>query len=861
MSSFSARVPASQQREKLSRQLLESFEKVAKIESSEQRRELLEDLRKLNETFPEQNSMDLMANHCSELVEFAKEEFGLILTEIVKKFGENCEEVPEEVVRFAAIADNAELVVETMNVLCTKAIQETPRFAANLSENLITDDSYLIFAFTRLSTCHDSDRFIQQLVSLPDKIANQLKSNFPQTFNPRTFSAIIMLNALKSLHVICQINKAEQSKVYDVHFLSKLISKVFVLFQGDKIVAMSSLRFLSCLSEIEECSESIRELLMCLQRPAVDVAAQLIFGNIEKQKIVAMIGDSWKSNSNWKFAILKKLPLFSFSTNDKIVDNLAFFLVNEDPKAAEGLLRELLAVWGTKSHINDTPFEQHFYVTKLIVLLTKHLPATENVRQLLFNSVQHHIGSTDKKLQALGMITAETVLGIAESSLKEEEKLKFDYSTFDASTNQQVVDVIREFLGNADADNFNNDDGTKAIEKLQEIAESRETLNICQPKVQEVPRKVQPQPKKALDSDDDDDDSQSPLDPDNHYPKPDESKRPRYLLDLIQAFTSKESLEDAEKFEYSMSSAEEIIKQQLPSHHTDIAVDLLKILISLEKACYMENFEELKMKILVEICSVHPKECAQYLCQEFNSEATKYTKSRRMFMLDVLAEVAKNISKLDVPKIEEDEKKPSAIPAKNKLLIKLNEELENRNKRDAQRIIRQRLLAKTRRIATRTKAPDENAGVNRFSSVVSHFFFPLIHGFGRKQMVFKSGTNLRDDIDNILLVKFLNTISVMLLCAENSAMAPKMAKEMMNLSVFLRYHEESKIRLAVLHMVATILLTIPRNVLIAQFSAEFNEFINHLGKIVKSSVVNYEADHECREFAKQLMGMLSNALD
>lgn len=862
-------------------QLIESLENVKEIDSSEVHAMLLLSLRDLEELLPcgARDEVDLMEHHISELESFASEQFGVLLMELVTKFGKSQGQVPAEIASLVGITDNVSFILETMNVLSdVKVIDKCPHLTVQLLEQLLQDDSYLTFAITRIShtqlsesTVLRTDQFIQQLISLPDKIANKLKSNFPRVFELRKFSAILMLNALKSFHIACQINKMEQSIVYSMNFLSKLISRIFVHFKGDKTVLLSSLGLMSSMAGQELYRQSLREVMKGLQRPAVEIAAQLAFGNESKTKLVWMFGDVWKTSSDWKFVLLKKIPLLSFSNDDRTVENLAFFLANEDEDMLEQLLIDLLMVWSTKSHVIDAPFDQHFYVTKLIVLLTKYLSnpkeKAEKIKQLLFNGMQVHLGSTDRKIQVVGMITAEVVLGVLDKDAKDEDKLKFDFSDVSKEIAHEVVDVIRGLpeKTSLESPTVTDDDVTKMMQKLISIVEQTGEPEITQkPKVAEElriqePSKVPEQTPQRLDSDDDDD--LQPYDDPDDLPRYDQ-KRPRYLLDIIQAFASKESREDAEVFELTMTSAEDIINQQLPSHHADIAVDLVMIFLKLNKATYLENFDELKMKLLVLITSIHPKECAQFLCKEFNTESQEYSIIQRISMLEILAEVAKKLSKLEIPK-REDLQGSSTSPVithHNKLLIRLNEELENRNKKDAQKIIRQRLLAKTRRIATRTKAPYENSGLNRFADVAGWFFFPLVHGFGRKQMVFKTGTHLQDEIFNELLVKFINTIAVMMLCAENSIIAPKMGKEIVSLSVFLRYHEESKIRLAVLHMVATIVLAVPQKILINEFSREISEFINHLGMIVRSSVVNYERDQECREFAKQLMGMFQQVL-
>lgn len=869
--------------------LIESFEKMTEIESTEQHWELLLEIRKLIDLLPcsTRNLTDLMANHISDC---AIENFPTLLMEVVRKFGKSYRtggEVPEEIINLTEITDNVDFTIETMSVLSsTKLMDTASSLTIKLLENLLFDESYLMFVFTRLSqsklddeTIVRIDQFVQQLISLPDKIANRLKTEFPQEFGLRKFSANLMVNALKSFHVLCQVNKMEQSNIYNLKFLSKLISKVFVHFKADKALLTSSLRLMTSLAGQEIYRENFRMLMMGLNRAAIENVASLAFGNEEnKQRLLWVFGDVWKRSNDWTFVLTKKIPLLSFSNDDRIIENLTFFLAIEDVMIMQQILIEMLTVWSTKSHVNDTSFDQHFYVTKFIVLMTKYLPnvkeSAEKMRQLLFTGIKVHLESTDQKVKALGMISAETVLGILDKESKDEEKLKFDYSEVDPKIVQEVIKVIQGFpdkIESLEIPEAHDNEVEVLMDNLLSIVEAVEgheetvkidkkinVLPIEQPQASVAPPSPVVHQKPELDSDDDDD--LQPYDDPDDLPRYDQ-KRPKYLLDLIQAFTSKDARDDSERFELAMEAAEEIIKQQLLNHHTDIAVDLLNIFIGLEKLCYFENFDEVKMKILVEICSIHPKESALFLCKEFNSESSEYSLTKRMLMLDVLTETAKKLSKLEIKRQEViQEAADQKVPVQNKLLIKLNEELENRNRKDAQKIIRQRLLAKTKRIARRTKAPDENAGVNRFSDVAGWFFFPLVHGFGRQQMIFKHGTNLKDEVDNMLLVKFLHTISVMMLCAENSVLAPKMAKELVNLSVFLRYHEESKIRLAVLHMVSTIILAVPRNVLANEFTQEINEFMNHLDKIVKSSVVNYEPDHECRDFAKQLMGMFYSTL-
>ncbi|CRL00940.1 CLUMA_CG014280, isoform A [Clunio marinus] len=483
--------------------------------------------------------------------------------------------------------------------------------------------------------------------------------------------------------------------------------------------------------------------------------------------------------------------------------------------------------------------EQQIYRKNIRKLYEKlHRPAIEIIINHAFtyeNKKQRLIWSFDEIIEIIKVLPDRIEkLENLKSSENETENLK------------DILDQIYSVIGNRDS----------AIKKHPEDKqnEPKSETNECSLSLQEPiekPGDIQT----ILDSDDDDD---------NYFESYNESynlpsnidKNPRYLLDLIQAFTTKENLEDSEKFEFAMNEAERIVKHQLSRHHSDIAIDLLRIFISLDKVSCMENFDELKMKILIAVCSVYPKECALYLCEQFNEETTKYSINKRMIMLEILAETAKQLSNLhNENKSNNETTKPKFVTTKNKLFIKLDKEIDKWRRKDHRNIIRERLLIKSRRFATQTKHPENNSGTNRFSDIAGWFFFPLMFGFGRKQMTFKIGTSLGNDTENLLLMKFLDTIAVFMLCAENSPNAPKIAKEIIQLSVFLRYHEESRIRLSVFHLMATVFLALPQTILINEFTQEIEEFCNHLSKIVRSPFVSYEPDEECRKFAAQLLGM------
>lgn len=826
--------------------------------------------------------------HCSPIKGLSPDMFSTILPQLIEKFGRNFkmkDSIPQEIQNFLKISSDKNFILEAIDLLSSKNImkQRLP-FVIELWRNILLDEDYFVFAFVRMSetdvdytTKNQIEQFIQQIICLPGKVANEMGSAFPKEFELKPFSALIMLDILKAFHIICQLNDIKQSQVYGFDFLSTLASRIFMNFNVDNSpVLINSIAVIALLTNYDVYNDGIRQFMKGLQRQAIHIVAKIIFEHQEDSgRIKSMLHDIWNKSSDWRFVVTKKIPLLTFTKNDLAIKNIVHLLATEDIKTMENLLIEMFTVWSLKSHISETPFEQHFYITKFIILMVRYLPNVhqyaDKIKRILFNGMQLHIGSTDKKLSALGMITAEIVLGILDSEAKDDEKLKFDYSEMNPEIVTEVVDVLRLFPQNVlqsldTAKTDGDQELTKAMENLISISRGTETKDMNNEDliVQQRPTEIKipdlsnveikQQLPEELDSDDD-------LEP---YPEPDrmhlDEKRPKFLLDLIKFFSTTECNDDAEKFEESMKSAEEIIQQQLQLHHSDLAIDLLRIFLTLDKKCYLENFNELKMNILLKLCTIHPQVCAQYLCNEFNTENTKYSLATRLLMLDILTETAKKLSKLKTQSDVRVEERQKITTGRNRLLIKLNEELEERNRKDSQRIISDRLQAKTRRITTRTLPLYETAGINKFGEVAGWFFFPLIEGFGRKQMLFTSGTSLKYDTDNLLLAKFINTISVLMLCAENSIIAPKMAREIFNLSIFLRYHQESRVRLAVLHMVAAVLIAIPAKLVSIDFPNQIQEFMNHLQLITKNTVVNYEPDKDCREFALQLFAMCQNAL-
>lgn len=820
--------------------------------------------------------------------------FSILLTELIKKFSEyhEDEEIVALISKFFMVAENVEFALEILQVLTDlQLLSECPNMTVKLLENALLDDQFVLISFMNLSCKKEPDdimnmissQLLQIFVSIPDKVSNSLKSQTPTFFHPKIYSAILLENFLKAFYLIGYINFHENQQIYNISFLSKLLSKTIVNFSVDK-KSQATKNTLAILSEWshEAChNQLVHQLLLEISRSAINVVANFLL-EVENPNLVIMLKDATITSPNWRYMLLKKIPFLSFTSNDIVIENLIHYLaVTAKDQLLEGLLKELLVIWSNKTCILESSFEQHFYLTKLMLLSIKYLFTIKNpgqnyiqsIKHSVFDGVQHHIGSTDGDLRSLGMATVETILVIVDDQMNGEPQLKFDYEDFSEDTKNNIINVLMQYPNRMRMldipirqENFkiveDNMLELESIIKLRVLNEFKDLIafiplksNVDQDfgNIEETKNEDQDE----LDSDDD----LKPYDEAPTESYKDASKRPKYLLDLIQAFTVKENLEDADKFEMAVEFSEKIISQQAKNNHPDITVELLRIFLHLEKKYYMENFEECKMKSLVALSTAHSKECAQYLCQEFNTEISAYTVNKRILMLDILTDTARKLSKIDV--VTTSSQPSSNLPTscnKNKLTKKLLEESIDHNRLAAEKTIRERLLKKTRSLTTRTKPVGLDGQVNRFNEVAGWFFFPLINGFGKKQLVFTNGTTLKYDTDNLLLSNFLSALSVLMLCAENCVIAPKFAREIFNLSLFLRYHQEAKIRMGVLKVIASVFIAVPRKVLNQEFDNELQELKAHLENCVQSTVLYKEPNKDCQELAKHLLTMCLSIL-
>jgi len=360
-----------------------------------------------------------------------------------------------------------------------------------------------------------------------------------------------------------------------------------------------------------------------------------------------------------------------------------------------------------------------------------------------------------------------------------------------------------------------------------------------------------------LDSDDDepldeDDDDLKPYDMSNDTTSTIE-ERPKFVMDLLHLLRTK--VENYQVFEGALGTAEQLIRGQLARHDTQLALDLLQVFIVMEMQFYYEHFERTQFKCCVAICVAHPGPCAEYLCRQFHTDNTSYAASVRILILQVLAAAAKELSG-DENKQDENEILDIVPPAaKLPRKFELQQEEENPAARlaAAQRIIRERLRAKTKRYFSKPKSGDRMERANPFHPVAGTFFFSLVRGQRTRQMLFVKYENISHDIDTQLLVNLLHTLSVLVMCSQNCPLLPAMTREIFDLCAFVRFNAEARVRAATLQLIGIALVTTPSHVLAQHFAESLNELQRWLEDFIRSPLVGGETSEECRDLAQSIL--------
>ncbi|XP_029678859.1 telomere length regulation protein TEL2 homolog isoform X2 [Formica exsecta] len=859
--------------------------------------------------------------------------YGRILEEIIDKFDRDWPLIKDKngldpLIEKLIIVDGATVFMlsESLRALTT-TLNETKdeskiRVVSILLENLLKSDA--IFSGIVDACRYEVQSYMQEeeldqawlnttqiLVSLPNRVSNKLQFNTPKSYTPQVYVNTLCFHISRAISFInaglCKCSIEPRTVV-----LSSLISKI--------VISLKPINFICFVDILEEwCFENkknerhlVESIFRELNSAAIEYIAVLFLKRCDPKLGMRSVFGNLLMEQNWRYILTTKIPLMRYYENENLIVNLISYLscfLNENNILPE-LLIKLLEMWSDGSILNHASAEQHEYITKLIILSVKtckdHLKQTERdqYQKLLLSGVSVHLECTNISLRAMGMMTAEICINFL-STTDDMPKLKFEYDNMPTKVlklleslknlNASTVDA-KERYGRSDeliTENIIFD--SLSSRKIYELGVECDILPDLEKKlpngeIEDSPcslkndssikdnstsknKKEQQMGQDCENTSDlDSDDDLVPYDMNDD--KPSKKVRPMYLRDVRDNLTDERTISDPDIFSESLSVCEELILTQLPNDDVSFAIELLQLLVTLKQHCYFENFELVIFKSCVAIVTVYPKESAEFLCKEFYEDVGKYSLNQRLLFLDILAESAKQLSKIHVDNTNNDEVdtaiKEKRIPSRISLFMDTEErkrqqvwyeedididlEASKEQSIDWQEIVDKRIASRTRRFAHNSLSKAPKVYINHFGNVVSSFFYPLLHGFGHYDTYKLKGLRIYTDQENILLLRFLKTLSAIMLAAQNCPLAPKMGKEILELTWTVRNHEEATVRLVVTENIGSVLIAVPKDAIVDELSEPLMEIREWL--ILSQNVIYGEHDANCRALNAKVLSFI-----
>lgn len=844
-----------------------------------------------------------------ETIEIDSILYGIVLEKLVEKFNHNwplTNDILDSSIENIFIIDGSTdlLFYESISNLMN-ALKETDNewkilTVSRILENLLKSDA-LLSAIVYSSKSSDElqeeiwKNIVQLLVSLPNRVANKAQKKMLDSLTPKLYAKIVIFHLSRAILFLNDGLFCDAIKP-NVKIIAELLGKMFLVMESNDLYSFIDILSVCALENRNNIRSLIETIFVAVDRRSVESIVLLVLKNCKSNQTVKNIFTNLANNPTWKYIFTTKVPLMSWHSDENLMRNLISYL-NNFPTTLVELLIKLLKVWGDRSAISHTPFEQHLYVTKLIILsvrsLKDRLSPTEKdaVKKLLYSAIAPHLESTQILINTIGMITGEIIAEIVNE--KDSPKLEFEYDSLNQEAKSLVQEIrnlkicpqVEEKLQTENNLHLDNIEFTSlgarkiydlAIEcKILTAVTEQNSLNKIE-KIEEIPKKmviinkIDENIDKNEDEEIDSDDDLVPYDM-SHDPLVCEKFKPLYLRDMRDNLTSTESNQNPDIFSESVKIAEELILTQLPNDDISFGLELLEIFVTLKEYYHVEDFESLKFRACVAIVTVFPKESAEYLCHEFYMKVECHSISQRINFLEILAESARKLSNYKIMDVKKENKEPKkARPSKPISLFiettggKKHETLfdddfevpKNRDNVNWEEIVQKRIDGKTKRFAHSAKK--SKTVMNKFANVATYFFYPLLYGFGR-QANYVYNLQVKSDSDNILLISFLKTLATIMIAAENCPSCVKMAREIIQIVWTLRYHNEARVRFCAIENIAAVLTVVSEESLI-------NELLEPLMEVrlwlidSTQKVVGGEPDTNCKKFGSQILALINSIL-
>ena len=670
-------------------------------------------------------------------------------------------------------------------------------------------------------------QLITIVVSLPQRVANKMKLKCSSLFYPEPYFRMVadqILKALEKLH-----DNLSMSYDCSFKFIGELIGRLCMAGQAEKTFAI----LLPALERWLETSPLWNRICGRLITNVPDntmehVAEGLLRVANNPTLIAKLFGDSVLTNTKLKYLLSTKFLLMRYYSNINVLYNIFAYLSGcKRRHLLVETVNKLFDVWGDKSAIKHTIYDQHFYVTCAAVLSFGHLSTEEKKAQKhtiltkLLVGVQSHLESPLEKVRRLGMVVAESVTSSLEPN---GEKLAFDYVEDDET--KLLKSLAKGSHGRNETGKVGK--GGKMLNGDSEKSEKTETNGTSNPELASAAQRNVPQ-------NDDDDDELLPYNLDEEDDTGIVSNSPKYLRDCVEGLLASE---DPSKTEVSLRNVEKLINADLDDLE-DVCVELVKVLLHLQDRYSTDKFCELRHNAMVSVTVRCPQQIACYLTEEFY--APNYNLQQRMDMLNVLADAAQQLS------APSEITKTRAVP--RKFPLPQTAPLEStQGVPEWQKIVQERIDCKTKRFVKGPSKPQPKPVANKFAGVAGFFFFPLMKNFDSKV----NTLDLLDD-DTLILGRLVYTLGILMYSAREMPIARNMGTALLEFTWALKYHQEPFVRQALIFAQAMVAVSVPSSTLMSDASSELFELHDWLKTIVQS-----DNDADCVKAALQTLVLLED---
>ncbi|KAJ8037139.1 Telomere length regulation protein TEL2-like [Holothuria leucospilota] len=669
------------------------------------------------------------------------------------------------------------------------------------------------------------DQLINLLATLPDRMANTLKTENWDIFLPKEYFVIVAQSILKTLHNVHQAIK--ESKDCSLVFISQLIGKICVCGHSGILLDYLMPHILKTTSGDFIWSRIWVRLFVGAPERSLEIILECILRRVPWYGYMSkLLGDAVLNSQKANYLLTSKLLLLRHTENELVLQNIIGYLAAAPSRSSllPLVLSNLLEAWSDSSALKHTSYEQHLYISKAILICCAHLSEKhlqehrDALMHKLMKGMQAHLETPVPRLRTLGMVVAES---LTKKLTPEGPALTFDYQKDDLSEHLETLLTVPEDPGLEEL-----------ISNIKEahISSSNAEENILSDQNDE---KLNPEESQEGAEELDSDDDLEPYDMSGDT-KVTKVKEPVYIRDCMEGLIAKDN---PDLVEASLKVAEKLIRKK-PDNLPEIAVEFTKVLLHLEDNYHTDGFAELRQSSLRALTVHCPVPVTSYLTEQFYDR--NYNIRQRIDMLQVLSVAAQELAKP-----EPSRGKLSPISVSDQLLP-VNQLPGIENWRD---IVQKRIDSKTRRFASATKKGPEPAA-NRFAAVAGHFFFPLMKTYDSPM----NTMNLLGG-DFFLLGRLVYTLGMVLHSAQNTMICRQMAKSLLEFIWVIRYHTEPYVRQAIMFAIAMVILSVPTHTLTTDLQTDVIECQMWLEDIVEK-----DSEPECKKQAAQTILLLQDAI-